>query len=121
MKRAKAPTAQEKRWHDWLRDKGCAACGAPTAIHHAIGSTGRHNKIHIGQWWVNNLCYEHHQGQGGIHSDLSAFTDFDKMTLGRTRKDIEKSIFRIFSYQYKKETGEAIPIEVKEAIEGYRR
>ncbi len=115
------PRAAEKRYHAWLRDQGCAICGQPAALHHAIGSTGKHNKVHIGQWWVINLCYDHHQGPGGIHHDLSAFSDHDKKQLGGTRKEIEKSLFAIYSEKYTAETGRDLPKGVAEAISDYRR
>lgn len=121
MRRGKQPTAAEKRYHDWLREKGCAICGRPTAIHHAVGSTGKHNKVHIGQWFVVNFCYDHHQGQGGIHGDLSAFDYYDRFALGKTRKEIEKSLFARFAVIYEQQTGESIPADVREAISDYRR
>lgn len=117
----KQPNAAERHWHNWLREQSCAICGQPTAIHHAIGSTGRHNKIHIGQWWVVPLCYDYHQGQGGIHNDLSAFGAHDKLRLGSTRKEIEKSLFSIYASKYEAITGRKIPAKVKEAIRDYRR
>lgn len=115
------PRAAERRWHDWLRGRGCAVCSRPTAIHHAVGSTGRHNKIHIGQWWVVNLCYDHHQGPGGIHHDLSAFDAFDQIYLGATRKEIERSLFEMNAAEYERVSNETIPEEVKHAIKHYRR
>lgn len=121
MRGGRQPTAAERRYHDWLRGMGCAICGSPTAIHHAVGSTGRHNKIHIGQWWVINLCYDHHQGSGGIHGDLSSFDGFDQKILGGTRKEIEKSLFLLFSAKYEEQSREEIPEEVKQAIAGYHR
>lgn len=116
-----APNAAQKRWQDWLRGQGCAICGSPCAIHHAVGAAGKHNKIHIGQWWVNNLCHEHHQSNGGIHGDLSSFDDFDKLQLGTSRKLIEKSLFLMYANKYERQTGEQIPTEVKSAIMGYHK
>lgn len=121
LRRAVAANAAERRFHDWLRNTGCAICGSPTAIHHAVGSAAKHNKIHIGQWWVVPLCYEHHQGPGGIHGDLSLFDVFDRTALGHTRKEIEKSLFARFAAIYEERTGEQIPKEVKEAIAGYHK
>lgn len=117
----KRPTAAQKHWHDWLRKQDCAICGRLCAIHHAVGSTGRHGKLEIGQWWVNNLCYDHHQGTGGIHGDLSAFDLWDVAALGETRKEIEKSIFEMFSAKYERETCREIPAEVKLAIMEYHK
>ena len=118
---SRPPRAAEKRWHDWLRDRGCAICSMPASIHHAVGSTGKHNKVHIGQWWVLNLCHTHHQGPGGIHGDMSAFEFFDRAYLGDTRKEIERSVFEMNVGDYERLKGETIPEDVKNAIKSYRR
>ncbi len=59
-----APTkAQKARWSK-IADLGCIICSAPPCIHHALtGMGGRkdHDK-------VLPLCYNHHQGEQGIHS-----------------------------------------------------
>jgi len=39
MKRAVAPNTEQKRFHNFLAEHGCFECGAPAALHHAIGST----------------------------------------------------------------------------------
>lgn len=116
MRRAVAPNAEQKRFHNFLAEHGCFECGAPAALHHAVGSTARHNKIHIGQWWVIPLCYDHHQGQGGIHGDLGAFIKWR----GCTRKEIEKAAFSFYAEKYVT-TMEDIPGEVIQAIADYRR
>lgn len=72
MKRGKAPNARQKRWHDAVAQLPCVSCGAtPVHIHHCVGSTTKHNKVHIGQDWVIPLCYDCHQGPGGVHGDMS--------------------------------------------------
>lgn len=92
MKGGKAPTAEQKRFHDWVAEQGCAMTGGPASIHHCVGSTAKHGKIPIGQWWVIPLSYEYHQGPHGIHGDLTIFDDpSDDPRL--SRKEIEKEIF----------------------------
>jgi hypothetical protein len=119
MKGGKAPTASQKRWHTWLAEQGCYLQLGPACIHHCVGSTGRHNKIHIGQWFVIPLSYEAHQGTGGIHGDLSAF---DGHNLGERRKEIEKTIFNRLVAVYRRQHGEyPCPPDVLAAIEGYHR
>lgn len=119
MKGGKAPTAEQKRWHQWLAETGCYIGLGPACIHHCVGSTGRHNKVHIGQWFVIPLSYEAHQGAGGIHGDLSAF---DGHGLGETRKEIEKAIFARLVAHYHRMKGELpCPPDVLAAIEEYRR
>lgn len=53
---------QRERWNK-IASLGCAICGGPANIHHALtGAGGRkdHDK-------VLPLCYYHHQGPHGIH------------------------------------------------------
>lgn len=104
MKRGKAPTAVQKRFHSWLALQGCMECGKPPELHHAVGSTGSHNKVKIGQWWVIPLCAEHHRGITGIHSS-------------KNRKSKEKQFFRELSDRYEGE----IPENVILSIESYHR
>ena len=114
------PTARQQRWHDWLREQGCYLGLGPAAIHHCVGSTARHNKLHIGQDFVIPLSWDAHQGPGGIHGDLSIFHGHG---LGDTRKGIEKTIFRRMVEAYKRQHDGELPIDadVYVAILQYRR
>ena len=119
MKGGKAPTASQKRWHTWLAEQGCYLQLGPACIHHCVGSTGKHNKVAIGQWFCIPLSYEAHQGAGGIHGDLSAF---DGHKLGERRKEIEKTIFNRLVAVYRRQHGKyPCPPDVLAAIEGYHR
>jgi len=103
MQGGKAPTAQQKRFHKWLAEQGCYLGLGPASIHHCMGSTAKQNKVWIGQWFAIPLSYEAHQGNGGIHGDLSAFAGHG---LGETRKEIEKTIwFRLVAH-YRRQHGE---------------
>ena len=104
----KRPTARQKRWHGWLRDQGCYLGLGPAAIHHCVGSTARHNKLHIGQDFVIPLSWEAHQGPGGIHGDLSLFHGHG---LGFSRKEIEKTIFRRMVETYKRQHDGEMPMD----------
>jgi len=88
MRGGKAPTAEQKRFHNQVAEQGCWVTRGPANIHHCVGSTAKHNKISIGQWWVIPLSYEAHQGPHGIHGDLAIFNQ-----PGFSRKEIEKEIF----------------------------
>lgn len=114
MQSRKGLTADQRRWWDWLAGHGCYLGLGQACLHHCIGSTARHDKVDIGQWWVIPLSYEAHQGPQGIHNDLSIFCT------GETRKEIEKRIFSDLSGRYLEDGGH-IPAEVIEAIEGYHR
>ncbi len=115
MKGGKAPTVHQKHWWDWLVQQGCYLGLGEACIHHCVGSTARHNKVEIGNWWVIPLSYEAHQGPGGIHGDLSLFE-------GDRRKDIEKEIFAFYVERYRRQfEWLPVPADVLMAIEGYRR
>lgn len=117
MKRAKAPTAKQKRWHEWLAQQGCYLGIGIANLHHCVGSTAVHNKVWIGQDFVIPLSYEAHQGPHGIHGDLSLFVG-----LGETRKEIEKSIFARLVAHYRRQHNELpCPADVLAAIQDYRR
>jgi len=78
MKRGKSPTKEQKDWHGWLAEKGCCITGKPGQIHHPLGSTAKHNKIHIGQWFVICLAPEFHQyGTYARHANPFAFAHFN--------------------------------------------
>lgn len=113
MKR-KAATKKQQQWQDFQRELGCAACGKPACIHHAVGASARHHKVEIGQWWTVPLCPEHHQGQSGIHGDRALFGE-------RRRQDIEKHLFQWTLTKAVNKGHPLPPQEVISAIEGYSR
>lgn len=90
---------------------GPVRVGDPASIHHCAGSSARHDKIDIGQWWTLPLCWHHHQGPHGIHGDMPAI-------IGEARKHIEKAFFADSVQQC---PGSPVPAEVLRAIAGYTR
>lgn len=56
-----APTSAQKRWREAVRDLGSVVSGGPAVIHHPVGVTAKHNKVHIGHWWVIPLTDEEHK------------------------------------------------------------
>ena len=92
MKRGKAPNARQKRWHDAVAQLPCVSCGATLVhVHHCVGSSAKHNKVHIGQDWVIPLCPDCHQGPGGVHGDMGRVQTFFHGGIGR--KEFEKMAF----------------------------
>tara|TARA_Y100000310_G_C20598574_1_gene771807 strand:- start:1085 stop:1432 length:348 start_codon:yes stop_codon:yes gene_type:complete len=63
-----APTANQKRWREAVRELGSVISGnRPCVIHHPIGVTGKHNKVAIGHWWVIPLTdFEHRELHRGV-------------------------------------------------------
>lgn len=114
MQGGKQPTAEQKRWHDFVAGMGCVITGQPASIHHCVGTTARHNKVHIGQWWVIPLSYEAHQGKHGIHGDRKLFN----RKWGESRKEIEKNIFQWITVEA---PGWFLSDEVYQAIMSYHR
>lgn len=118
MQGGKAANAKQKVWQEWQRARDCCNCGAPASIHHAVGSTAKHNKQHIGQFFTLALCYDCHQGDHGIHHDLTAFTEDPDWS----RKEIEKHYFSIDVMEYFSEFGAiTMPLEVYKAIMSYHK
>ena len=71
------PTSKQKKLHDEIRELGCIVCQnqgifSPACIHHVRAGLGMAQRDHDK---VIPLCYEHHQGQNGIHLDKKAFEE----------------------------------------------
>ena len=68
-------TKEEKIWMDKVAELGCFVCQRPATLHH-IRNNGTGN-VGIGKrsshFEVIPLCYEHHQGNTGIHMDKKNF------------------------------------------------
>lgn len=62
----KNPNAEEQRYWDHERDKGCLVCGRPPSIHHVTTKDG-YNRLPRNHYRVTPLCYDHHQGNAGFH------------------------------------------------------
>jgi len=116
MQGGKKPTKEQQNWQDWQREQGCCNCETPNpSIHHCVGSTAKHNKIHIGQWWTIPLCYECHQGQHGIHNSGLRLPY-------ETRKEAEKWMLKCLVFQYKDLFNDfPMPLAVIEAIKDYHK
>lgn len=122
MQGGKRPTKAQQDWQDWQRLQGCANCGAAKAsVHHCVGSTAKHNKVHIGQWFTIPLCYGCHQGDCGIHGNMAQFHEW----AGMGRKEIEKGLFLLSVDNYQRHgcPHQEPPMsdEVINAIMDYRR
>jgi len=116
------PTAEQERWHDWIRHQGCAICGAAPEIHHCVGSAGKHDGVWIGQDFVIPLCTHHHTGMAGIHSNIAQCCADGGIPV-MTRKELEKKLFREHVAHYERNGHGGLPVrqEAIVAIEGYHR
>lgn len=58
-RQSRGPDTAELRLMRWIKERGiCAACGNDGGViaHHCEGATFKHNKIHVGHWFVIGLC-----------------------------------------------------------------
>lgn len=70
--KAKNGTAAGKRYLDAVRQLPCCICGAwPSSAHHVI--CGRYSQSKSSDFDAIPLCYQHHQGERGIHTDQAAW------------------------------------------------
>ena len=61
MNNEKPTKAQEKAWLQRVSEYGCVVTEQSNIqIHHCIGREGKHNKFHIGRWFVLPLAFELH-------------------------------------------------------------
>jgi len=117
----KNPTAAQKRWHKWLGQQTCCGCNQDgVSLHHCAGSTARHKKQWIGQWWLVPLCYDCHQGTGGVHGDMTAITFSGLIDV--TRKEFEKKAFSDMVRKARaNELEDMPPQEIIDCIAGYHK
>lgn len=102
-----APNAAQKRWMEQVRDLGSVISGGPAVIHHPVGVTGKHNKVHIGHWWLIPLTDEEHKA---LHNGVVPEPHED-------RKTFEKWAFSVVVNQI----GDIPPHDVQNAIMDYHR
>jgi hypothetical protein len=105
-----APTAAQKRWREAVRDLGSVISGGPAVIHHPVGVTGKHNKVHIGHWWVIPLTDEEHKA---LHNGT--------LDVNEDRKGWEKFMFSRTCMQLMGQCTDFPPDEAIYAIQDYRR
>jgi len=61
MNNEKPTKAQEKAWLQRVAEHGCVINGQSVIqLHHCVGREGKHNKYHIGRWFVLPLSVELH-------------------------------------------------------------
>lgn len=82
------PTAAQKRWREDVRKLGSVLSGLPAVIHHPAGRTAKHNKVHIGHWWVIPLTDEEHKA---LHRGEKIWKE--KYPEAQTRREFEKAAF----------------------------
>ena len=100
MQSKNQPNAEQKRFRENLR-----SLYPGTEIHHPVGTTGKHNKINIGHWWILALSTKDHKI---IH------------TIGKLRKQLKKEQFRVQMRDYFDVINKMpVPDEVLEAIQNY--
>ena len=61
-------TIELQDWLDRVAKLGCLICGAPACLHHIKTQASRGMGKKRLKYEAIPLCYEHHQGNDGIHS-----------------------------------------------------
>ena len=70
---SRGATAEEKRFHAWLKQRPCAVTGREGVdVHHCVGATFRHNRILIGHVFCLPLAPEIHRE---FHQDKRIWID----------------------------------------------
>ncbi len=105
MKRGRPPNAAEKRWLNAV-----AISYAGCVIHHPVGSTGKHNKVEIGHWWIIPMMDWDHKA---LHSHCECFGY-------ESRKAFEKAKFEEVLANPNIDSA-LVPLEAIEAIRSYHR
>jgi len=103
-----APTAAQRQWREAVRELGSVISLGPAVIHHPVGRTGMHNKVHIGHWWLIPLTDEEHKA---LHNGE---------TFGyESRKEFEKRQFEMVYFPLMA-TGIYVPgMDIVELIQDY--
>lgn len=104
-----APNKVQRDWREDVRALGSAISGmTPCEIHHCAGRTAKHNKIHVGHWWILPLTKSEHD---------------EVPTWAHGRKEREKYLFDWVCRKYRIRYRRDVPFgdEVYNAIMGYRK
>lgn len=115
-----APTSAQKRWREAVRELGSVISGEPAVIHHPVGTTGKHNKVDIGHWWVIPLTDEEHKA---LHAGGKPWENLSIEHAMMTRKEFEKQAYEevrklLFLYEV---AVDLPPYMVDVSIENYHR
>jgi len=108
-----APTAEQKRWREWLVERGCFITGDIPQLHHFIGAAKK-AKINgmsqkVGEWAIIPLCYWWHMCPENPDN-----VDWFKKRFEARTGYTEKEIFKALADEYG-----LIPEEVVEALMRY--
>lgn len=67
-------SAKYRAWEEDVRALGCVITGNPVCvIHHPVGRSAKHNKVHIGNWFILPLEENLHIGKISVHGNKKEF------------------------------------------------
>ena len=91
MQSKNQPNAAQIRWRESVRDVGSIVSGLkPCEIHHVVGCSGKHNKQHIGHYWLLPLTKHEHEF---LRRNLDEFSREKYGFSFVGSKDLEKLLF----------------------------
>ena len=84
---------QRRGYYGEVAELNCLICGASAAVHHCVGNKFPAKRPHRP---VVPLCYNHHQGQGGIHDGKESFEQYygtqeSLLAITEARLDVKKT------------------------------
>lgn len=127
MQGGKQKTKAQADFWQRLRELGCMVTGlnGEIEIHHVVGSSFKHNKVPIGNWYVIPLHVTMHRtGMCNVTTHKQAFCDyviksraFDA-TEDMTPIEVQRQVFLAALELYEETYGEdhPVPAEVMDAI-----
>ena len=116
-KGGKRATAEQKRWHERVRqfadDHGAIPLGGYRyELHHVKGATFKHNKTHIGEWWVLPIDFDLHNVMSRNPLNVTHFKKRFESEYGT-----QKELFLSMVEQIENEDGiKYVPFEAISAI-----
>lgn len=95
------PTAKQKRWAQWCRNRGCILTGAEPSIHHIKGREYKLKGVDkAGHWYILPVAHNLHKWDSNpfaIHTNRKAFERHFNTT--------EKRLYIQLVEEYENETG----------------
>jgi len=109
-KQSRGANADEKRFQGWLKEQSCCVTDAwGVQVHHCVGSSAKHNKVHIGHWFCIPLAPH-------IHDEYHAGSKAWREIYGT-----QAYYWDLLADIYYCETGQKVPDDIYAAITDWNK